>query len=215
MPLVRLSGVLTIAFLALVVAASIAGAMTPRQRVVGVLDVNCPMPCWQGIRPGITDVDTAISLLSISPFVDTRFMSVYRWTDVGAWRVEWSDPTFSAAYRRGSLTVDGDIVQRVELTPSPAWRLTAGEIAAQLGMPAQVVAQNASLTAVGGRGSAVVFYYPEAGLEVMAVAASPFATGYPYEGSSWANMRVTWLSFAALEAGAALEWRWEPPTAGG
>lgn len=161
----RLAWVVTMTLAALVVAASVLGGASPRGRLTGVFDVDCLMPCWQGIRPGVTDADTAISLLSISPFVDTRYLSIVGESNQEWWQIAWANYSRRNTYLWGALTLVGDVVVRIDVNFSHDWPVTVEDLIGQLGMPPAVFGREDG--PVGGRRAVTLLLaYPEVGLEV-------------------------------------------------
>lgn len=191
MRVLRLTWVLFMTFAALVVVASVVGGMSPRERVIGVLDADCPMPCWQGIRPGVTDVDAAISLLAISPFVDTRFLAVAGAPGDDWWQITWTDSSRRNVYLWGALIMRGDVVHRIDVNFSADWPATVEDVIGLLGMPSYMVVQGPSAAMPSPRASSILLFYPEAGLEVAAHQPT-------WESSLWTAMRVGRLSIVEV-----------------
>ncbi|MFN8452562.1 MAG: hypothetical protein U0521_29140 [Anaerolineae bacterium] len=97
---------------------------------------NCPAPCWEGVRPGVTTLDEAVALLEANPWVgrvvvrqNATFTFLYvEWSDQAPAFVENADsqlPTY--------LWVRNDIIQLI-LIPT---RIPFGEIWLRLGAPSR------------------------------------------------------------------------------
>lgn len=81
---------------------------------------GCEMPCWLGIRPGVTDLLAAIRLLEASPWVD----HVYPPYDSINGFVHWDwNPRFSLADREspGIIFARNGIVRSIELNTDIAF----------------------------------------------------------------------------------------------
>jgi hypothetical protein len=79
---------------------------------------DCPAPCWQGIRPGMTTVTEALDILESHPWIDhviiTERYGATRDGFIGwAWSGEPPAPIDPRA--RGAMWVDDDIVRSIRI----------------------------------------------------------------------------------------------------
>jgi hypothetical protein len=85
---------------------------------------DCSMPCFLGIKPGQTRVETALSLLEASGWVERVVYSEFS----GAQNIQWrwspaAPPIFQSPNPGdgGSLGVEGGIIQFIELKSGLTW----------------------------------------------------------------------------------------------
>jgi hypothetical protein len=72
---------------------------------------GCPIPCWQGIRPGVTTAVEALYLLEQNPWVG----QIKRGEFVISWTWSGQQPPFVDAAHEGLLGLTGGIVRQVRI----------------------------------------------------------------------------------------------------
>jgi hypothetical protein len=88
-----------------------------------VFEETCPMPCWQGIRLGITSLDDALERLNTSVWVDSvqkraGYRHIWTWSDQNSLTHDnATEQQFLFSWREG--IVDTISMQRL----SPLWQL--------------------------------------------------------------------------------------------
>jgi hypothetical protein len=137
---------------------------------------DCPPPCWEGIRPGITSAQQARWLLDAHPWVnETRYSPR---VEALFWRWNGTQPAFISPDHRNLITTHangliGDVLVQTAIP--------LGEILLLLGEPDRVY-QFA--------GGDLIAVFESAGLEVVARAGCP-----PQRGRLWYTpVQVRWLS---------------------
>ncbi|MBI5294187.1 MAG: hypothetical protein HY869_01840 [Chloroflexi bacterium] len=125
-------------------------------------NLPCTVPCWQGITPGVTTKDEAITILQNSTFIpadtlqsgeksESRGGAHWKWrTEDSFWtesRVEWCD----------------EIVCEIALHADSA--ITVDEVMARFGVPDKVSIIDIGIPENPEWGFS--FYYPRHGLEVL------------------------------------------------
>ncbi|MBN1286770.1 MAG: hypothetical protein JXB47_15330 [Anaerolineae bacterium] len=193
----RTAWVLTMSLAALLAAAAVAGALQPAEPLPGVVDSRCPMPCWQGIRPGVTAADEAVSLLSISPFVGMHSLRFIEDPTTGELLYMYWDEMESRhdirryGQIRGEIRIHAGVVWSVDIGYYQR-TVTLGDVITQMGIPEYVGAFVDYNTASKGpgQGAIIALYYPEVGLKI---------TGQwsPWWSPLWTGMRVQQVSLTA------------------
>ncbi|RMF79980.1 MAG: hypothetical protein D6737_09650 [Chloroflexi bacterium] len=138
---------------------------TPTQDVL--LSDGCPLPCWQGIQPGVTTVEEAVIILNAHRWVDgvSRGIGVARMgaEDYREWR--WDYEAFPLAAGSESplsfLTSENDVVTSITLNTN----LRLADIWAAFGAPPQHSATILPL-ATGDFMFRLQAFYPDAHLIV-------------------------------------------------
>lgn len=80
--------------------------------------LGCPAPCWEGIRPGVTTVDTVIHLLEAHPWVDHVIITEsFGATGNGfiGWVWSGTQPAPINGNVRGAVWVNDGVVQSVRI----------------------------------------------------------------------------------------------------
>lgn len=82
--------------------------------------VGCEMPCWLGIRPGVTDLPAAVRLLEASPWVDHVYPPYDSINGFVHW--DWS-PRFPLVDResQGIIFARNGVVRSIELNTDIAF----------------------------------------------------------------------------------------------
>lgn len=132
-PLLRLSLVLVIAFtlmVGLIRARPYDGSLI---RLFIMPPDGCPAPCWQGIRPGITNTDTALRLLRSSPWVGSVQTQFYLGYSNGwiTWQWDGSQPPLTARTGQDNLGIYYSTVQNISIMT----RIRYGDLLLTLGKP--------------------------------------------------------------------------------
>ncbi len=91
---------------------------------------TCPLPCWQGVRPGVTSLEQAMALMREHPWVGE--MNFAQRIDALYWRWNDDQPAFVDRDRRGFLSVRADgIISNVMLYTE----IPVGDLILLLGQP--------------------------------------------------------------------------------
>lgn len=126
-----------------------------------ITGVPCAPPCWQGITPGVTQMDEALEILSNSPYIETG--SIKRaGTDISGgctWR--WRSP---GRRMQPGLNWQTGIVDTIQM--GLTFNLTVQEVTDKFGLPEAVSAVE------GGQPEhwywIIVLHYPSQGVEFKA-----------------------------------------------
>jgi len=120
-------------------------------------NVPCPPPCWQGITPGVTNVQEALSVVRTLPFVDPNSVTFGRdgWDDSMV-SLHWTDKGFNGAGDIRARRSDGIVVEIMLTLPTP---IRLGEIVHVQGNPTLV---RVKLNADGPPSG--TFAYPDKGV---------------------------------------------------
>ena len=79
------------------------GSTIPRLSVID--PQKCPMPCWLGIRPGITTMTEAVRILHDSPYVDPNSIQPFGPSvNSISLQAEWHDPDQMISNVRADIT---------------------------------------------------------------------------------------------------------------
>lgn len=199
--ILHIAWVLTMSLVALLVAMTTTGAIQPAESLPGILDAepDCPMPCWQGIRPGTTTIDEAVSLLSLSPFVnaaDLRFVD----DQFGEpWHISWTEIASRHNIRRhgqirGEIIVRNGVVHSVNVQYNRR-AVTLGDVMGQVGIPTQVAVRGYDYKSQAanpppGYTAAIVLYYPALGFRVE-------GEWVPWRQTLWTEMPVQQVTLTA------------------
>ncbi|MBC6935479.1 MAG: hypothetical protein DWB42_06530 [Chloroflexi bacterium] len=94
---------------------------------------GCPAPCWQGIRPDVTDLDTARRLLRANPWVENLDERFHLGNSSGwlTWRWSGAQPPLNARSGYDSLGVSFNTVKSISIQT----RIRFGELWLALGPP--------------------------------------------------------------------------------
>ncbi|MBI5667629.1 MAG: hypothetical protein HZC41_06440 [Chloroflexi bacterium] len=94
---------------------------------------GCPAPCWQGIRPGITNTDAVLRLLRDNPWVESIQPQFYLGYGNGwiTWQWNGSQPPLTARSGQDSVGIYYSTVQNISIMT----RIRYGDLLLALGGP--------------------------------------------------------------------------------
>lgn len=79
---------------------------------------RCPMPCWQGIRPGVTTVDEALDILLYHPWVENVVVS-QSYATSGRGFISWAwtgrQPSFVNSVYHGEMLIRDHLIWGIRI----------------------------------------------------------------------------------------------------